>query len=595
MRRAVAYPILALVALAVAAAANYAVYEAGMSWFVQKPSFFVVTRNVASVAIILVLGWALIPSRGRTRSAETLLLLAATLFGIGLAMQFRLGHDAPRQLSNNQIEAVRDSVARANTGPDSLVGQQTSQIIRRQNALLRREFESSRLDTRIARSLEKAYGPSADTRQILEGRQVAPADAALFRFLPTLALVLTVAFVARLNLAPVLSARWRLIGIYGSILICLLTLVYLMNAGGIRGANFAPQEMLKLSLPVAWAGLLIHYRGAFKAETRERFTRSPFVLWLYILILLSSPLLVFLLVRDFGQFLVISIAQTLLLAYYTRSALYVILFVAGTLASTSILMGSSFFAGETVGTVVGIVVGAVVLIGWLERFRRRDSLWTSASLVLVGYIAVAYVAVQIPFVSRILETPRERFLIWADLFARHGDPTWWDRSRQIVESLYAFDAGGMLGHGLGYGTPFLIPKAASDFIFAAIGEELGFAGAAMTILSFAALVAIGLRIAHHLGGDSFPGLIVAGFTLLLASQAFVHIAGTMNILPMTGITLPLVSSGMSSLVVSWAMIGIMLGLSARDAKAGERLVIVEPEGKVEGARISGAVANAPRR
>jgi cell division protein FtsW (lipid II flippase) len=217
----------------------------------------------------------------------------------------------------------------------------------------------------------------------------------------------------------------------------------------------------------------------------------------------------------------------------------------------------------------------VLIIGALERFRRRDVLWTSASLVLAGYVGIAFLAVQIPFIARMLSTPRERFFLWADLYSRHGNAAWWDRARQIVESLYSFDAGGLLGHGLGYGTPFLIPKASSDFIFAAIGEELGFAGAAMVILSFAAFTAIGLRIARTLGGDSFAGLVVAGYTLLIASQAFVHISGTMNILPMTGITLPLVSSGMSSLVVSWAMVGIIIGLSAREANAGERLVIVD--------------------
>ncbi len=575
MKRAVAFPILALLVIATVAVANYAVYQAGVAWFVQQPSLFVVLRNVLAVTLVLGLGWGLLPSEGRTRSAESFLLVAATLFGIGLAVQFRLGHDAPRQLSNNEIVAVRDSVAASMPGASELeVGRATSTLVRRRNGVLRREFEASRIDTRLARSLERAYGPTPETRQILDAREEAPSDNPLFRFLPVLAAVATIGAVARFNLAVILSARWRLIGFYGSIAICLMTLIYLLSAGGVRGANFAPQELLKLSLPVAWAGLLIHYRGAFRTETRERFTRSPFVLWLYILLLLSSPLIVFILVRDFGQFLVISVAQTLLLAYFTRSALYVVLFLAGTLASSAILLGSAFFAGNALWVVLGIVITAVLVIGALERFRRRDVLWTSASLVLAGYVAIAFLAVQIPFIARMLSTPRERFFLWADLYARHGNAGWWDRARQIVESLYSFDAGGLLGHGLGYGTPFLIPKASSDFIFAAIGEELGFAGAAMVILSFAAFTAIGLRIAKHLGGDSFAGLVVAGYTLLIAAQAFVHISGTMNILPMTGITLPLVSSGMSSLVVSWGMVGIIIGLSAREANAGERLVIV---------------------
>jgi len=579
MKRSVAFPILALLVIAITAVANLAVYQAGLEWFVQRPSLFVVARNVGAVALVLFGGWALLPSAGRKRSAETLLLVAATLFGIGLAVQFRLGHDAPRQLSNDQIVELRDSVRRTLPGAaeDSL-RRAASRLVRSRNGVLRREFEASRIDTRLARSLERAYGSTPDTRQILDQREEAPSDNPLFRFLPVIAALLTAGAVARFNLATILSARWRTVGLYGSIAVCILTLIYLISTGGVRGANFAPQELLKLSLPVAWAGLLIHYRGAFRPETRERFTRSPLALWLYVLLLLSSPLLVFILVRDFGQFFVISIAQTLLLAYFTRSALYVVLFVAGLLASSAILVGSTVFGdGGTVLVVVGIVVAAVLAIAALERFRRRDALWTSASLVLTGYVAVALLAVQLPFVGRILATPRERFLLWADLFARHDNAHWWDRAQQVVEALYAFDAGGMIGHGLGYGTPFLIPKSASDFIFAAIGEELGFAGGAMVIISFAALVAIGLRIARELGGDSFAALLVTGYIFLIVSQAFVHITGTMNILPMTGITLPLVSSGMSSLVVSWAIVGLILGISAREANAGERLVIVRPE------------------
>ncbi len=576
MSRAVAYPILAVLVVALAAAANLAVFSAGMEWFVRYPAIGVVIRNVVSVALILAGGWFLIPAEGRTRSAETLLVLAAALFAIGAAVQFRLGYDAPRQLGNDEVAAVRDSVHALMKGAsehDMRVA--SSHAVREINGALRRDFEASRIDTRLARALENAYAPTRETNQILRGRPLAAGDSFGFRMLPVLAALLAIGLGARGNLPTLLSSRWRVAGFFGSLAVCVFTLGYLMSTGGVRGANFSPQEILKLTLPIAWAGLLIHYRGAFLAENRERFTRTPLALWLYTLLLLSSPLAVFLLVRDFGQFLVLSIAQTLLLAYYTRSALYVVLFVAGTVASSAVLMGSTIFAGGTLLAVLGVVAGAVLAIGALERFRRRDSLWTSASLVLVLYVLGVWCAVQLPFVARILATPRQRFLLWADLFSRHGNAAWWDTSRQIVESLYAFDAGGLAGHGLGVGTPFLIPKAASDFIFAAIAEELGFAGGMMVILSFAALVAIGLRIAGTLGRDTFAGLLVSGYTLLLAAQAFVHIAGTMNILPMTGITLPLVSSGMSSLIVSWGMIGLIVGLSVRQQSAGERLVIAK--------------------
>lgn len=576
MSRSVAYPLLALLALAVVAAANVAVYQAGAELFVARPDAMVPVRNVLATAVILIGGWLLIPSGRRLRGAETMLAVAATLFGIGAAVQFRLGYDAPRQLTNSQVDAVRDSVSAAlPSAPDSVVRREVRAVVLRRNGELRRNFEASRVDTRLARALEAAYGPSADTRPVLDERRVGPGDSFLFRMLPALAALLGVGLSVRADVARAMSRNWRAIGFFGSLAMCGITLGYLLGAGGVRGANFAPQEILKITLPIAWAGLLIHYRSAFLKETRERFARSPVVLWLYTLLLLSSPLAVFVVVRDFGQFLVLSIAQTLLLAYYTRSALYIVLFLAGTLASSAILLGSEYFPGTALLTVLAIVVGAVLAAGALERFRRRDALWAPASAVLALYTGAVYLAVQLPFVAGLLRTPRQRFLLWADLFARRGDSMWWDSSRQIVEALYAFQAGGIGGEGLGLGTPFLIPKAASDFIFAAIAEELGFAGALLIVLSYVALVAIGLRLASAIGRDTFGGLLVAGLTILLGTQAFVHIAGTMNVLPMTGITLPLVSSGMSSLVVSWLMVGAILGLSSHEINPGEKLRIVK--------------------
>lgn len=573
MNRAVAFPILALLVIVTTAVANYAVYVAGHEWFVQTPSMLVVARNVLAVSAVLLVGWGVIPPRSRKRSTENLLLVAGLLFGVGLAMQFRLGHDAPRQLSNDEIAVNRDSVATAvpKASEDS-VGRLTRRVVLAQNSVLRRGFEASRVDTRLARSLEDTYGPTAATDSILSAREQAPMDNPLLRFLPVVAAIVAVGFFARTPLVSTLAARWKLIGFYGSLALCVLVYLYISSAGGIRGANFAPQELLKLVVPIAWAGFLVYYRGAFQAETRERFTSSPLVLWLYIVALLTLPLLVFVAMRDFGQFLVFGIAQVLLLAWFTRSALYLILFLAALLVTSVVLMGGSLF-GESLITVLAILVGSVIVIAALERFRRRDALWTSASLVLVGYTLIAYVAVQLPAVQRMLSTPRQRFVLWADLFARNGNGSWWDHSRQIVEALYAFDAGGILGRGVGRGSPFLIPKASSDFMFAAIGEELGLLGALMIVLGVAALAAIGLRIARDLGKESFGGLLAAGYVMLLVAQALIHITGTMNLLPMTGITLPLVSAGLSSLVVAWAMLGAIVGLSTGEEASARRLVI----------------------
>lgn len=568
LSRSLSFPILAILVVLLTATACVQVWQVGNEWFVQRPSLAIVIRNVAMVLVLLVGGWLLLPPSHRTSKAATLLALAATLFGIGLATQFRLGHDYPRQLSRSEVAAISDSVqGKLRGGNQDSVRKLTRRVVGERNAELRRDFEASRIDLRLARSLERAYGATPLTQQVLGGRAIGPTDSLLLRLLPVLAGLLAILFAARSTLPALLSSHWKLVGFYGSLAVCIVTFIYLTLSGGIRGATFAPQELLKLTLPVAWAGFLLHFRNALRPEHRGQFTKSPLALWVYIIGLLTLPLGVFLVVRDFGQFLVIGLAQVLLLAWFTRSTLYVVLFAGGFLVTGITLLSGKTFSATSLLLLLGVVVGAVLVIGAVERYRRRDSLWTSASLALVGYTAIATLAVQLPLISRMIATPRQRFLLWADLYSRHGDPAWWDRSRQIIEALYAFDTGGLAGRGLGEGTPFLIPKAASDFMFAAVVEELGIIGGLFILLSFLSLIAIGLRFAREQGETTFNGLVIAGGTLLLGVQSVVHIAGTMNLLPMTGITLPLVSSGVSSAVVSWALVGIILGIGSQSTEA----------------------------
>lgn len=560
-QRAISYPINAAFVLLVTAVANFAVYAAGLEWFVQVPSIFVPIRNIALVALVVAAAPFLMPTRNR--SAQSFLLIAATLFGLGLAVQFRLGHDAPRQLGDREVALVADTVRAAMPGaPDDSVVAEVRKKVGEYNAALRRNFDQARVDLRLARSLQDEYGPSDTTAPFLSGRATAPMDSILFRLLPVLGGILGLLLFARTRLMSVLTSQWRAIGLYGSLGLCVVTFFYLGYVGGIRGASVAPQELLKLTVPIAWAGILVHYRNVFMGESLARMTRTPLALWLYVLGLLALPLLVFVAVRDFGQFLAIGIAQILLLAWFTRSSLYVILFGSGLLVAAVVLLGNSIRFASPVLLILLVLALAVLVLAALERFRTAGALWPTASGLLVGFGLLAWGASQLPVVQKMLATPRARFTLWADLYSRNGNPNWWDNSRQVIESLYAFDAGGLFGRGIGQGSPFLIPKAGSDFIFAAFVEELGLAGGLLVLLAFLALAVIGLRIANDRGRGSFAGLLVGGYVLLIGAQSIVHIAGTMNAMPMTGITLPLVSSGMSSLTVTWLLVGTVVGIAA---------------------------------
>lgn len=133
---------------------------------------------------------------------------------------------------------------------------------------------------------------------------------------------------------------------------------------------------------------------------------------------------------------------------------------------------------------------------------------------------------------------------------------------QAMQSLIAIGTGGLRGLGIGNGRQklFFLPEPHTDFIFAIIGEELGFIGAVFLLGAFTLLVWRGMRIAWH-ARDRFIYYAAIGFTLMIAMQALVHVSVALSLLPTKGLPLPLVSYGGSSLLTSMIGIGVLLNLS----------------------------------
>jgi cell division protein FtsW (lipid II flippase) len=177
----------------------------------------------------------------------------------------------------------------------------------------------------------------------------------------------------------------------------------------------------------------------------------------------------------------------------------------------------------------------------------------------------------------------DRFDIWLDPFARDAP----DGAGQITQSLYAQAEGGLFGEGLGQSllklpgpfapdcqVPFpdcgsILPAPHTDFIYAVIASELGLFGAAAVVLIYALVAARGFKAA--LGApDGFAKLLAAGLTAVLALQAFVIIGGVVRVIPLTGVTLPFVSSGGSSVVANMIVIALLLIVSneSRRPRAG---------------------------
>jgi cell division protein FtsW len=140
-----------------------------------------------------------------------------------------------------------------------------------------------------------------------------------------------------------------------------------------------------------------------------------------------------------------------------------------------------------------------------------------------------------------------------------------DEGFQLVQSFVAFGRGGMLGVGLGDGRQKLgyLPEAHTDFVLSVIGEELGLVGVALVLGAFTALLVAGVRITAR-ARSRFAFLLAFSMTALLAVPALINAAVVMGMVPPTGLTLPLVSYGRSSLLVSFAAVGLLLGMSRRD-------------------------------
>ncbi len=177
-----------------------------------------------------------------------------------------------------------------------------------------------------------------------------------------------------------------------------------------------------------------------------------------------------------------------------------------------------------------------------------------AGYLVVGFgvfAAGAYAAV------RSAAHVRQRFDVWLHPWATYDKV---GGGYQIAQGAYAMAWGGIAGTGLGLGSPGLVPESQNDFIFAVIGEELGLLGTTVVIIAFLVLIGSGLRIAVR-AEDPFDKLLAVGLTALLGFQSFIILAGVTRVLPLTGVALPFVSYGGSSLVSSYVLLALLIRVS----------------------------------
>jgi len=204
-------------------------------------------------------------------------------------------------------------------------------------------------------------------------------------------------------------------------------------------------------------------------------------------------------------------------------------------------------AQPDMGTTMSIVF-AVFLTLWLADVNGP----------LLGALAVSGTAVAMLLVW--VESYRlERYLAFLDPWK---DPL--GDGFQIIQSIYAFGSGGLTGVGLGLSKQkfFYLPAAHTDFIFAILGEELGLVGALAIVLAFAVFAYAGIRIALN-AGNVYDRLLAGGLTAMIVTQAVMNMAAVTGLMPITGIPLPLVSYGGSSMIFTLMCVGLVLGVARR--------------------------------
>ena len=217
------------------------------------------------------------------------------------------------------------------------------------------------------------------------------------------------------------------------------------------------------------------------------------------------------------------------------------------------LLGQRF---EVVGgPVFAILIGMVIALFWKDQKSAKSGItYTSKKILQLAVVllggALAVVMTFFPYASN-------RIASWLDPFSNTQGVGY-----QIIQSLYAIGSGGLFGLGLGHGRQkyLYLPEEHNDFIFSVVCEELGFIGAALILCLFAMLILRGYWIALH-QRHRYDFLVCAGISTLLAIQVFLNVAVVTNLVPCTGISLPLFSYGGTALLIQLFEMGIILSAS----------------------------------
>lgn len=340
-----------------------------------------------------------------------------------------------------------------------------------------------------------------------------------------------------------------------------LAIAVVTSSGGKALGNMTPWEPSKIPFLVGFAGLLTA-RYKELAETYWGIPRARDVLPL--LVMAAIPFVPFFALKDFGQMLIFSGAYTTLYLVAVRRWPQLLLFVGSLMLVITILVIGALPRDIQEKVPLLPTMAKPVQSALPARIQQRFHLWIN------GFDPPS------PEVSwwkneydeSLDKDPKLKELAQMSPAMQNNVniDIWFDKlAFQPAQALFGIASGQTTGRGFGLGYPEVIPIADSDYVYAAIAEELGLLGGAVVILAVLVFVASGVRTSLD-ARDMFTKLCAAGLTAFVGFQALVNIGGILRALPMTGITLPFVSHGGFSLITSFAMLGMLMAFSHRNAR-----------------------------
>ena len=351
-----------------------------------------------------------------------------------------------------------------------------------------------------------------------------------------------------------------------------LAIAVVTSSAGKALGNMTPWEPSKIPFLVGFAGILTaRYKDL--AETYWGIPRARDIVPLIVMAVL--PFVPFFALKDFGQMLIFSGAYTTLYLVAVRRWPQLLLFVGSVILVIGILVVGALPRDIQEKVPLLPTIARPISAALPARIQQRFHLWLDGfdppspevswwkgeyEEALRADPRLKELAEQSPAMQRTVNVD-----IWFDKLAF-----------QPAQAQFGIASGRTSGRGFGLGFPEVIPIADSDYIYAAIAEETGLAGGAIIILAIIIFVIAGVRTSLE-ARDMFTKLCAAGLTAFVGFQALVNIGGIVRALPMTGITLPFVSHGGFSLITSFAMLGMLMAFSSRNAR--DRIILDRPVAK----------------